>query len=143
NHSSDTATIQILNAPTGGSWETIASNIPLREMQYVWNIPETFYGEKVQIRMIDSSGQTLSKQGPFSVLERPTLHLDGGNLLWQPIAGATKYHVYQLLGGDMVHIDTTRTPQYYIGDLDTKYVSVMAEYENGGQSLRSVATKTQ
>ncbi|MFT7557562.1 MAG: hypothetical protein ACI83D_000227, partial [Planctomycetota bacterium] len=42
NHSSDTATIQILNAPTGGSWETIASNIPLREMQYVWNIPETF-----------------------------------------------------------------------------------------------------
>ena len=129
----------------GGSWKTIATNIPSTARHRAWNIPNQL---TTQARLrLRRSGKTVVSE-TFGIIGQPDFTInyyddDNAEMTWEAIAGATSYDIYQLLDGFMTKVGSTSNLSFMLPQKnawESNWYSISANNKNDNISgLRSVA----
>lgn len=132
----------------GGSWQTLARQVPAHERAFKWFIPAGMASGNCRIRV--QSGNQLAQSRVFSISGRPVINLQPvavqcpGSLRfsWSSVDGATGYKVYLKQGAEMREIGSTSGQrEFFISGLnqDSTYWVGVAPVLNGNTGLRSLA----
>lgn len=134
----------------GGSWTSIANNIPATQRYYTWQVPFLNSG-KCKLRLTRNNTGSSSTTGDFIINDQPVAELDAVQcpgyirLKWNSVANATGYRMYRKIGPAMAEVATTASTTYdFTGlALDSIYYVAVAPIIDGLVGHRSIAVKRQ
>ncbi|MBL7718293.1 MAG: S8 family peptidase [Flavipsychrobacter sp.] len=133
----------------GGSWTTIATNIPDSQKYYIWYVPGVT-SEQCKVRLSRNNTSYADTSGSFVISAQPQVYVDSAALCagyikvnWPPVPGATGYVVMRKHGWYMEQDATiTDTTYTYSGlDPDSMYYIAVQPLINGEPGYRSIAVK--
>lgn len=132
----------------GGTWTTIASNIPQAAQQLNWTVPANVSGQvKVRISrggFSDESDTLLSIINTPSNINIPYACPDSLRIEWNAVTGASAYKVYRLGAKYMEPIGTTTNTFFIATGINPtvdQWFSVSAITGSGNEGRRALAVR--
>ncbi|RYD93632.1 MAG: hypothetical protein EOP50_10825, partial [Sphingobacteriales bacterium] len=130
----------------GGSWITIASNVPADRRHQFWYVPAVTT-HQAMVRVSRNGQQSAS--GAFLIGPQPRPVLDANQcpgyiaISWPPDPGVTSWEVMRKAGDDMRVVAATNINSYVFSGLspDSTYYVAVRPLINGGAGFRSKAIR--
>ena len=147
--SADTHTLKLeFSADNGGTWTTIADNIPADRRYYTWYTPN-ISAPQCRLRLGRNGTAQQNVSAPFVINPQPVVQLSATQcpgymaVSWDAVPNATAYEILQKWGTDLRAVDTVAATSYTFSGLATNlfYYAAVRPLIQGAPGWRSLAVK--